>query len=328
MSCPAPTGPAAGRALPGDDRHRPGDGAGCGRVRARRSRSERVRLLRGRAGGLSEGRHTVRLVTQSRTQARFGQQPGQPAPNAGQRYPGAPLTPGEVTALIGACSPRAPAGIRNRALLTLLYRSGLRISEALALRPSDIDLARHRIRLLGTKSGQPQTRGFHPSADDTLARWLDARKALGLSGRARLFCTLAGGPVSDNYVRGLLRRLAARAGITKRVHPHGLRHTFAELGRRDPGHRDLQAPRPLKRGRHRPIPRPPHQPPGRHRPGRRRPAGPQPFLASRSGGEHAEHTPGAHLSGISHREITHRRTFCDSSPGQGRRICSACVREA
>ena len=161
------------------------------------------------------------------TAGTFGQQPGQPAPNKGRRYPAEPLTPGEVTALIGVCSPRAAAGIRNRALLTLLYRSGLRISEALALRPADIDLARHRIRLLDTKSGQPQTRGLHPSADDALARWLDARKALGLSGRARLFCTLAGGPVSDDYVRGLLRRLAARAGITKRVHPHGLRHTFA-----------------------------------------------------------------------------------------------------
>lgn len=53
------------------------------------------------------------------------------------------------------------------------------------------------------------------------------RQALGISGRARLFCTLAGDPVSDDYVRGLLRRLAAKAGIRGRVHPHGLRHTFA-----------------------------------------------------------------------------------------------------
>ena len=43
----------------------------------------------------------------------------------------------------------------------------------------------------------------------------------------KLFCTLDGTPVSDDYVRMLLRRLAAKAGIEKRVHPHGFRHSFA-----------------------------------------------------------------------------------------------------
>jgi site-specific recombinase XerD len=168
----------------------------------------------------------VWLVNESRTETRFGQRPGTPAPNAGRKYPAEPMTPAEVTAIIGQCSRRAPTGIRNRALLTLLYRSGLRVSEILAVRPSDVDMARHSIRLLDTKSGQPQTRGFHPSADDALARWLDTRQALG-TGPGKLFCTLAGTPLSDDYVRGLLHRLGAKAGIPKRVHPHGLRHTFA-----------------------------------------------------------------------------------------------------
>ena len=166
-------------------------------------------------------------MNESRTERPFGQLPGTPAPNAGRKYPAEPLTPAEVTAIIGQCSRRAPTGIRNRALLTLLYRSGLRVSEVLAPRPSDVDMARHSIRLLGTKSGQAQTRGFHPSADDALARWIDTRQALGIGGHWRLFCTLAGTPLSDDYVRGLLRRLGAKAGISKRAHPHGLRHTFA-----------------------------------------------------------------------------------------------------
>jgi hypothetical protein len=86
----------------------------------------------------------------------------------------------------------------------------------------------HSIRLLATKSGKPQTRGYHPTADDALLRWLDERKRLGLAKNGTpLFCTLEGGPVSDDYLRNLLRRLAAKAGIDKRVHPHGLRHTFA-----------------------------------------------------------------------------------------------------
>jgi site-specific recombinase XerD len=158
---------------------------------------------------------------------RFGQAPGEAAPNAGKKYPAEPLSPAEVTAIIGACSGRAPTGIRNRAMLTLLYRSGLRVSEVLALRPSDVDMGKHSIRLLDTKSGRAQTRGWHPSADDALARWIDTRRALSINGRARLFCTLQGGPLSDDYVRGLLRRLAGKAGIEKRVHPHGLRHTYA-----------------------------------------------------------------------------------------------------
>lgn len=169
------------------------------------------------------------------------------APNAGMDLPAEPMTSAEVAAIIGACSAKARTGIRNRALLTLLYRSGLRISEALALRPSDVDLKHHTLRLLDTKSGKAQTRGFHPSADDALARWMDTRKEMGIRAgrctcpariegeprrqshdcRAHLFCTLDGGPVHAQYVRNMLGRLAARAGVSKRVHPHGFRHTFA-----------------------------------------------------------------------------------------------------
>jgi len=96
------------------------------------------------------------------------------------------LTSGEVAAVIGGCSPKAPTGTR---------------------RP---------------------TRGFHPSATDGLARWLDVRRQL--AGR---------GPRSGQYVRNLLHRLGGRAGIDERVYLHGLRHTFVwELeGEGDPVHR-------------------------------------------------------------------------------------------
>ncbi|MGH3236189.1 MAG: tyrosine-type recombinase/integrase [Streptosporangiaceae bacterium] len=150
--------------------------------------------------------------------------PGMTPPNAGRKYPAEVLTAAEVAAVIGRCSPRAPTGVRNRALLTLLYRSGLRVSEALALRPSDVSLAAHAVRVLNGKGGKATTRGFHPSADDALARWLDARRQYG---RGPLFCTLAGGPLHPQYVRNLLHRLGAAAGVDKRVHPHGLRHSFA-----------------------------------------------------------------------------------------------------
>jgi site-specific recombinase XerD len=152
--------------------------------------------------------------------------PGQPATNKDRKFPPEVLSTEEVAALIAGCSHTAPTGIRNRALITLLYRSGLRVSEALDLRPADADLARHALRVLHGKGDKATTRGFHPTATDALARWLDTRRQLGIRG-GPLFCTLKGGKVSDRYVRNLLHRLAARAGIDKRVHPHGLRHTYA-----------------------------------------------------------------------------------------------------
>jgi site-specific recombinase XerD len=157
----------------------------------------------------------------------FGSAKGDEPGNKGRTFPPEPLTPAEVAAIIAGCSPKARTGIRNRALLTLLYRSGLRISEALALKPSDVDLARHTVRVLHGKGDKATVRGFHPTATDALARWIDTRKGLGLR-NGPLFCTLDGAPMHAQYVRLLLGRLAAKAGIDKRVHPHGLRHTFAD----------------------------------------------------------------------------------------------------
>lgn len=149
-------------------------------------------------------------------------------PNKGNKYPPEPLEPAEVAEIIGQCSQRAPTGIRNRAMLWLAYRSGLRISELLALRPVDLNLTDHSARVLHGKGNKATVRYWHPSADDAMLRWLDERKRQGLARNGvRLFCTLAGDPVSDDYVRNLLRRLAAKAGIEKRVHPHGLRHSYA-----------------------------------------------------------------------------------------------------
>ena len=95
------------------------------------------------------------------------------------------------------------------------------------LKPADVDLDKHTVRVLHGKGNKATTRGFHPSATDALARWIDVRRQLGLNGRPPLFCTLDGEPIYAQYVRALLGRLADKAGIEKRVHPHGFRHTFA-----------------------------------------------------------------------------------------------------
>jgi site-specific recombinase XerD len=147
--------------------------------------------------------------------------------NKGRRFPAELLSPEEVRALLRACSSRAPTGIRNRALIAVLYRGGLRISEALALHAKDVEEAAGTVTVLHGKGDQRRTVGMDPAAFALLERWLDKRRALGLSARRPIFCTLEGRPLDSSYVRRLLPRLAARAGIERRVHAHGLRHAHA-----------------------------------------------------------------------------------------------------
>lgn len=155
---------------------------------------------------------------------------GTAPPNKGMKLPAEPLKPREVLALIKACG-KGRAGVRNRALIVVLWRSGLRISEALALYPKDVDLEAGEIRVLHGKGDRARTIGLDPDAILYLEKWLTQRKRLGLTGRHPMFCVISeptrGEPIHSAYVRELLKRLAIKAGIEHRVHPHGLRHTHA-----------------------------------------------------------------------------------------------------
>jgi site-specific recombinase XerD len=143
--------------------------------------------------------------------------------------PAEPLSRAEADALVAVISRRSLTGRRNRALATVLYRAGLRIGEALALKASDVDPDASTIRVLRGKGAKARTVGLDPGAMATVLRWTEARAAAGIR-TGPLFCTLAGRPLSRQYVSAMLKRQAAKAGIDKRVHPHGLRHTHgAEL---------------------------------------------------------------------------------------------------
>ena len=147
-----------------------------------------------------------------------------------RRYPVEPLTPAEVARLLRQCSTTAPTGIRNRALITALYRGGLRINEALALRVSDVNPDRGTIRVLHGKGDKARTVAIDDGGIAIIQRWMDVRAFVAAQAGWRggpLFCTLAGGPMSDVYVRNMLHRIGHKAGIDKRVHPHGLRHSHA-----------------------------------------------------------------------------------------------------
>jgi site-specific recombinase XerD len=148
------------------------------------------------------------------------------ATNKGKKFPAEPLTQDEVKRLIRNCS-QASTGIRNRALIAVLYRGGLRLGEALALLPKDLDRENCALRVLHGKGDRSRLIGMDNGAWAILERWLDRRHSLGIANRSPLLCTLKGEAITPSYVRALLPRLAKRAGIEKRVHPHALRHTHA-----------------------------------------------------------------------------------------------------
>jgi site-specific recombinase XerD len=90
-----------------------------------------------------------------------------------------------------------------------------------------VDLDAGTITVLHGKGDKRRTVGIDAGASALLARWIERRQALGIGPRSPLFCTLVGEPLMPSYVRAMLQRLANRAGIEKRVHPHGLRHARA-----------------------------------------------------------------------------------------------------
>ena len=80
------------------------------------------------------------------------------------------LTPEEVEKLLQAASNRYPAGIRNRALIALMYYSGLRLSEVLALLPRDVDLEGGEINVRRGKGGRQRLAGLNAAAQAHLTR--------------------------------------------------------------------------------------------------------------------------------------------------------------
>jgi site-specific recombinase XerD len=137
------------------------------------------------------------------------------------------LSPDEVRALMDATSRRALTGRRNRALIAALYRGGLRLSEALALLPAVLDLEAGTIRVTGRSAVTSRSIGVDSVAIALFSEWAHARAARGLDGNTPFFCTLRGEPIKDAYIRALLPRLAASAGVSKRVHASGLRASHA-----------------------------------------------------------------------------------------------------
>lgn len=164
---------------------------------------------------------------------RLGRRP----PNYGKTYPIEVLTAAEIQRLLDACGTRKE-GVRNRALIVLLWRTGLRIAEAVALEPKDLDIHAGTLTVLRGKGKKRRVLGIDAQAIAELAPWIELRATLPIDEDTPLLCDVlghwAGEPLHPSNARKALKTIRRRAGIRKRVHPHGLRHTHAtELAEED-----------------------------------------------------------------------------------------------
>jgi integrase/recombinase XerD len=144
------------------------------------------------------------------------------------RVPTAP-TEGQVEALLAAPDVDTPLGLRDRAMLELMYASGLRVSELVGLKSVHIGLSDGALHVTG-KGSKERLVPFGEEARGWLERYLTggARAAiLGGQSSDALFVTARGGAMTRQSFWLLIRKHAHRAGITMALSPHKLRHAFA-----------------------------------------------------------------------------------------------------
>ena len=137
------------------------------------------------------------------------------------------LTEEEQAALLRQPNPRYPTGERNRLAIRLMLDSGLRLSEATALRWQDVDLTTGKLMVRQGKGARDRTLWVGDTDLGLLQHWRERQAKTVPGSPGQVFTTLAGKRVSNRYVQQMVKRLARKAGIEKDVHPHMLRHTFA-----------------------------------------------------------------------------------------------------
>ena len=149
-------------------------------------------------------------------------------PKLARKIPGT-LNESEVSRLLAAPTGGDPRALRDRALLELFYSSGLRVSEIAALMLQQIDLENGFIRVFG-KGSKERVVPVGGKAGDALATYLASGRPHLVKPKAtgsQFFLNSRGAALSRVMIWKLVKKYASRAGITKNVKPHGLRHSFA-----------------------------------------------------------------------------------------------------
>ena len=138
------------------------------------------------------------------------------------------LSPSETERLIEAATGSTPRTLRDRALVELMYGAGLRVSEAVGLEKSGVDLENRIVRAFGKGNKERLVPLGRPAAEAVRRYLALGRPHLDRRYRPELFLNARGGPLTRAGAFLILRRLAEKAGLEpERVHPHLLRHSFA-----------------------------------------------------------------------------------------------------
>jgi integrase/recombinase XerD len=139
-----------------------------------------------------------------------------------------PLTVGEVEAILAVPTDGDPAGLRDRAMLETLYGAGIRVSELVGMDVDDVDLDDASVRVVG-KGGRERVVPLGRFAVESLAAYLTrSRPAIvGARSGGALFLNRRGGRLTRQGAANILKVAASSAGLSKRVTPHTLRHSFA-----------------------------------------------------------------------------------------------------
>jgi integrase/recombinase XerD len=140
----------------------------------------------------------------------------------------ATLSEAQVEALLAAPDAAVPAGLRDRAMLELMYASGLRVSELVGLKTVHLGLSDSALHVTG-KGAKERLLPFGEEARAWLVRYLAGARAAILSGQASdaLFVTTRGGGMTRQAFWLIVKKHARTAGIDVALSPHTLRHAFA-----------------------------------------------------------------------------------------------------
>jgi integrase/recombinase XerD len=149
------------------------------------------------------------------------------APKKPQRFPKT-LSESDVEALLGEPDPQDPLGLRDRAMLEVLYASGLRVSELVRLKLAEVSADTGVVRIFG-KGAKERLVPLGEEALEWLARYVEQARPALLKRRSSefLFLTGRGAPMTRQAFWHLLKKRAARAIPGKPLSPHTLRHAFA-----------------------------------------------------------------------------------------------------
>ncbi|PZP61115.1 MAG: site-specific tyrosine recombinase XerD [Azospira oryzae] len=207
-----------------------------GRALPEATRADLLDYLADRVAGRARPRTTSRQLSSFKRFYRFLLREGQiladptlhiDAPKVPRAVPRS-LTEADVERLLNAPDVRTPRGLRDKAMLEMLYASGLRVSELVAITLAQVSLDMGVVRVLG-KGGKERLVPLGEEAVAWLKRYLEETRPRLLAGRAAsaLFLTARAEPMTRQAFWHLMKRYARQAGVRSPLSPHTLRHAFA-----------------------------------------------------------------------------------------------------